>query len=270
MPSQSGAIKLAISGSGDIRIPALEADSATIATSAQRRRDRGANASTPGAVDSHISGSGDVKAVEARGAQREGRHLWCRRREGSGHCATGLQVRIRRLGDVRILRRSVRGRSASPVSGSFVNATSEQIPPECLAGSASATDTLEVTLDTALWLEARRRGFFMRGWREAESERLRVLCGRFIGRKQFSGTHDSKSPTRMQWRSPPSRILVLEPDFEWYEGWSEVMRLSEPIRSRARATWTKTASSPHQRSQGAKRGWGVPVILSYEDWRFGQ
>jgi len=124
----------------------------------------------------------------------------------------------------------------------------------------------EVTLDTALWHEATAPWLFMRGLADAENEKLRVLCGRFIAGKHFSGTHGLEITDRMQVEiAAQACILVLELGFEWYEGWSEV--IVYPSQFAPEREMMDEAGVVHLTNDPmAGEAWlGGPVILSYED-----
>jgi Mlc titration factor MtfA (ptsG expression regulator) len=124
----------------------------------------------------------------------------------------------------------------------------------------------EVTLDTALWRDATAPWLFMRGVSAGESERLRELCGRFIARKHFSGTHGLEISERMQVEiAAQACILVLELGFDWYEGWSEV--IVYPSQFAPEREVMDEAGVVHLTNDPmAGEAWlGGPVILSYED-----
>jgi Mlc titration factor MtfA (ptsG expression regulator) len=83
----------------------------------------------------------------------------------------------------------------------------------------------------------------MRGLRKDEEARLRALSERFIGAKQFSGTHGLEISDLMQVEiAAQACILVLELGIEWYEGWSEVIVYPSQFAPSARR-WTKRAWS---------------------------
>jgi Mlc titration factor MtfA (ptsG expression regulator) len=124
----------------------------------------------------------------------------------------------------------------------------------------------EVTLDTALWREATAPWLFMRGLTQDENERLQGLCGRFIARKQFSGTQGLEVTDRMQVEiAAQACILVLELGFEWYEGWSEVIVYPSQFAPE-RETMDEDGVVHLTNDPMAGEAWlGGPVILSYED-----
>ena len=124
----------------------------------------------------------------------------------------------------------------------------------------------EITLDTALWREATAPWLFMRGLSDADNERLRELCGRFIARKHFSGTHELEVTDRMQVEiAAQACILVLELGFEWYEGWSEIIVYPSQFAPE-REEMDEDGVVHLTNDPMAGEAWlGGPVVLSYED-----
>ena len=123
-----------------------------------------------------------------------------------------------------------------------------------------------VTIDAELWREATARWLFMRGLAAGEEARLRALTERFIGAKQFSGTHGLEVSDLMQVEiAAQACILVLELGFEWYEGWSEV--IVYPSQFAPEREIVDEAGVVHLSNDAmAGEAWlGGPVILSYED-----
>ncbi len=124
----------------------------------------------------------------------------------------------------------------------------------------------EVSIDTALWREATAPWLFMRGLGDPDAERLRILCGRFIAGKHFSGTHGLEVSALMQVEiAAQACILVLELGFEWYEGWSEI--IVYPSQFAPEREEIDEAGVVHLTNDPmAGEAWlGGPVILSYED-----
>ena len=123
-----------------------------------------------------------------------------------------------------------------------------------------------VAIDTALWSRATAPWLFMRGLSADERERLRVLCGRFIARKHFSGAHGLDVTDLMQVEiAAQACILVLELGERWFEGWSEI--IVYPSQFAPEREVTDEAGVVHlTRDAMAGEAWlGGPVILSYED-----
>ena len=123
-----------------------------------------------------------------------------------------------------------------------------------------------VTIDSQLWRDATARWLFMRGLGEDGESRLRALSERFIGAKQFSGTHGLEVSDLMQVEiAAQACILVLELGIEWYDGWSEV--IVYPSQFAPERETVDEAGVVHLTNDPmAGEAWlGGPVILSYED-----
>jgi MtfA peptidase len=123
-----------------------------------------------------------------------------------------------------------------------------------------------VEIDRALWREATAPWLFMRGLTDAENERLRALCGRFLANKHFSGTHGLEVSDAMRVEiAAQACILVLELGAEWYEGWSEV--IVYPSQFAPQREVVDEAGVVHVTNDPmAGEAWlGGPVVLSYED-----
>ena len=124
----------------------------------------------------------------------------------------------------------------------------------------------EVPIDTALWRDATAPWLFMRGLSEAESERLRGLCRKFIARKRFAGTHGLEVTPLMQVEiAAQAAILVLELGLEWFDGWSDI--IVYPSQFAPERETVDEAGVVHLTNEPmAGEAWlGGPVILSYED-----
>ena len=121
-------------------------------------------------------------------------------------------------------------------------------------------------IDAAPWREATAPWLFMRGLDAGEVERLRELAGRFLARKQFSGTHGLEvSPIMRIEIAAQASILVLELGLEWYDGWSEI--IVYPSQFAPEREVVDEAGVVHLTNDPmAGEAWlGGPVILSYED-----
>jgi MtfA peptidase len=124
----------------------------------------------------------------------------------------------------------------------------------------------DAEIDAGLWRAATSRWLFMRGLAAEEDSRLRALSARFIGAKQFSGTHGLDISDRMHVEiAAQACILVLELGLEWYDGWSEV--IVYPSQFAPEREEVDEAGVVHvTRDPMAGEAWlGGPVILSYED-----
>jgi Mlc titration factor MtfA (ptsG expression regulator) len=121
-------------------------------------------------------------------------------------------------------------------------------------------------IDAGLWREATASWLFMRGLSAGENARLKALAERFLGAKQFSGTHGLEVSAAMEVAiAAQACILVLELGFEWYEGWSEV--IVYPSQFAPEREVVDEAGVVHlTRDAMAGEAWlGGPVVLSYED-----
>ena len=121
-------------------------------------------------------------------------------------------------------------------------------------------------IDAELWKRATASWLFMRGLTTEESEKLRGLAERFLGRKHFSGTHGLEITPAMQVEiAAQAAILVLELGIEWYDGWSEV--IVYPAQFAPEREYTDMDGVVHMTQDPmAGEAWlGGPVILSYED-----
>jgi Mlc titration factor MtfA (ptsG expression regulator) len=121
-------------------------------------------------------------------------------------------------------------------------------------------------IDAGLWAAATGRWLFMRGLPAGDNERLRALSARFIGAKQFSGTHGLEITDLMHVEiAAQACILVLELGLEWYDGWSEV--IVYPSQFAPEREEVDEAGVVHlTKDPMAGEAWlGGPVILSYED-----
>lgn len=121
-------------------------------------------------------------------------------------------------------------------------------------------------IDEGLWESATVPYLFMRGLPPGENERLRELAGRFLTRKQFSGTHDLEITPLMHVQiAAQASILVLELGIEWYDGWNEI--IVYPGQFAPRREIVDEAGVVHLVNDPmAGEAWlGGPVILSYED-----
>jgi Mlc titration factor MtfA (ptsG expression regulator) len=124
----------------------------------------------------------------------------------------------------------------------------------------------EVTLDAALWRDATAPWLFMRGLPEADRERLRALCERFIVRKHFAGTHGLEVTDRMQVEiAAQACILVLELGFEWYEGWSDIIVYPSQFAPEREELDEDGVLHVTNNPMAGEAWLGGPVILSYED-----
>jgi len=121
-------------------------------------------------------------------------------------------------------------------------------------------------IDAALWRSATRAWLFMRGLDAGEDARLKALSERFLGSKQFSGTHGLEVTEPMAVEiAAQAAILVLELGIEWYDGWSEV--IVYPAQFAPERETVDEAGVVHVTNDPmAGEAWlGGPVILSYED-----
>ena len=127
-----------------------------------------------------------------------------------------------------------------------------------------------VSIDTELWREATARWLFMRGLGAGEEARLRELSERFIGAKQFSGTHGLEISDRMQVEiAAQACILILELGLDYYRGWVEV--IVYPDEFVAEYEYVDEAGVAHRieepmTGESWERG---PVILSWADAKEG-
>jgi MtfA peptidase len=123
-----------------------------------------------------------------------------------------------------------------------------------------------VPIDAALWRAAAAKWLFLRGLPDADHERLRALCERFLGAKRFAGTHGLEVTPAMRVEiAAQASILVLELGMEWYDGWSDV--IVYPSQFMPEREDMDEAGVVHlSRDPMAGEAWlGGPVILSYED-----
>ncbi|HUI99825.1 MAG TPA: M90 family metallopeptidase [Usitatibacter sp.] len=123
-----------------------------------------------------------------------------------------------------------------------------------------------IPIDAQLWRRATAPWLFMRGMSEAESQRLRSLCERFLAIKRFAGTHELAVSEAMRVEiAAQACVLVLELGIEWYDGWSDVILY--PGQFMPEREVEDEAGVVHvTRDPMAGEAWlGGPVILSYED-----
>jgi hypothetical protein len=121
-------------------------------------------------------------------------------------------------------------------------------------------------IDPALWRRATSSWLFMRGVSADESARLREISERFLGDKQFAGTHALQVTEEMKVAiAAQACILVLELGEEWYAGWSDI--IVYPAQFAPEREYTDDAGVVHVTNDAmAGEAWlGGPVILSYED-----
>jgi Mlc titration factor MtfA (ptsG expression regulator) len=124
----------------------------------------------------------------------------------------------------------------------------------------------EVSIDAALWRKATAPWLFMRGLGDEEVEQLRVLCGRFLAGKHFSGTHGLEVTPAMQVEiSAQAAILVLELGLEWYEGWSEIIVYPSQFAPEREEMDEHGVVHLTNDPMSGEAWLGGPVILSYED-----
>jgi Mlc titration factor MtfA (ptsG expression regulator) len=123
-----------------------------------------------------------------------------------------------------------------------------------------------VPIDADLWRRAARAWLFMRGLPEADGERLRALCERFLGMKHFSGAHGLEVTEAMRVEiAAQASILVLELGIEWYDGWSGIVVYPSQFVPE-REVEDEDGVVHLTRDPMAGEAWlGGPVILSYED-----
>jgi Mlc titration factor MtfA (ptsG expression regulator) len=123
-----------------------------------------------------------------------------------------------------------------------------------------------VPIDAGLWRRAAGGWLFMRGLPEADGERLRALCERFLGMKHFSGAHGLEVNEAMRVEiAAQACILVLELGIEWYDGWSGIVVYPTQFVPE-REVEDEDGVVHLTRDPMAGEAWlGGPVILSYED-----
>lgn len=121
-------------------------------------------------------------------------------------------------------------------------------------------------IDADLWRRVTSPWLFMRGMAEADSQRLKALCERFLAVKRFAGTHELEVSEAMRIEiAAQACILVLELELAWYDGWSDV--IVYPTQFMPEREVEDEAGVVHlSRDPMAGEAWlGGPVILSYED-----
>jgi Mlc titration factor MtfA (ptsG expression regulator) len=125
-------------------------------------------------------------------------------------------------------------------------------------------DAVAITPD--LWRQATAPWLFMRGVPEPDAQRLRALCGQFLARKHFSGTHGLEITPLMQVHiAAQACILVLELGIDWYDGWSEVIVYPSQFAPEREIVDEDGVVHLTQDPMAGEAWLGGPVVLSYED-----